>query len=263
MLLPRLSRTYIFLRLLEAASTWYLSAQHKPVPVPRKPSYEAGRHVSLVVPTVDTPNEFAASLRTWASAGPKEIIVVTVPHDAARVRALVAAALVPAGVPVTVLTHPRATKRGQLSCGIRHSTGAIIAVADDDTYWKPSVLAHLLAPFEDPSVGGVGGRGRAAAPPPGRHKWNCWEAAAALRNWRFGINEAANNALGGGCFVLSGRTALYRAEILRQDAFLYAFTHDYWLGKYLLDSGCVAPNLEAVLGEEPLVSSSWYCNGLN
>ncbi len=37
--------------------------------------------------------------------------------------------------------------------------------------------------------------------------------------------------------LLTGRTALYRGAAVRDEAFLQAFTHDYWLGRYLLDSG--------------------------
>ncbi|PHH90277.1 hypothetical protein CDD83_4112 [Cordyceps sp. RAO-2017] len=226
----------IFFRLLRKGWTWYLSAVHAPVPLSRNPSYLGARDVSIVAATIDTPDAFSACLRTWAGNAPKEIIIVTVPHDAARVRALVSAAQVPSTVPVTVLTHPRATKRGQMSRGIRQSTGRIVALADDDTYWPPTALAHLLAPFEDPAVGGVGGRHK-AAPPEHKTKWNCWEAAAARRLWVHNISKTANNAILDGCFVLPGRTVLYRGHIVRDDAFLHAFTHDYWLGKFLADSG--------------------------
>lgn len=36
---------------------------------------------------------------------------------------------------------------------------------------------------------------------------------------------------------MSGRTAAYRTVILKDPDFLHGFTHDYWLGKYHLNSG--------------------------
>jgi len=42
--------------------------------------------------------------------------------------------------------------------GLDHARGEIIAYVDDDAYADPDWLAELVLPYEDPGVGGVGGR---------------------------------------------------------------------------------------------------------
>ena len=42
--------------------------------------------------------------------------------------------------------------------GLRHAVGEIIAFLDDDSFAHPAWLEELLRPYEDPAVGGVGGR---------------------------------------------------------------------------------------------------------
>jgi cellulose synthase/poly-beta-1,6-N-acetylglucosamine synthase-like glycosyltransferase len=224
------------LKIFNHAVTFWFSTFTTSVPLPSDPTYIPSRDVSLVVPTVDTEDTFPASLRTWASSNVKEIIIVTVPDELERVQALVAQADITPTIPLRVLTCPRASKRGQMARGIREATGRIIALSDDDISWTRTTLVHLLAPFEDASVGGVGGRQKAALPRSGK-TWNVWEVAGAKRLWQRTRLETANNAIDGGCMVLSGRTVLYRAEIIKDEGFLYAFTRDYWLGRYLLDSG--------------------------
>ncbi|KAG0006533.1 hypothetical protein BGZ65_006938 [Modicella reniformis] len=55
-------------------------------------------------------------------------------------------------------------------------------------------------------------------------------------NKRLQMVEASTHIDGGVC-CLSGRTAAYRTCILQDPQFQYEFTHDFWLGKYPLNSG--------------------------
>jgi len=64
-----------------------------------------------------------------------------------------------------------------------------------------------------------------------------WEVLAAFRLTIRNIEIAASTHIDGGLPCLSGRTAAYRTVILKDPEFLHGFTHDYWLGKYQLNSG--------------------------
>ena len=90
---------------------------------------------------------------------PHEIVIVTIMSDKDRVLELVEKVDDPDGK-IRVLTVEAANKRRQMVCGIRATTGKILALVDDDTIWPtPAVLPHLLAGFEDATVGGaVGGQ---------------------------------------------------------------------------------------------------------
>jgi glycosyltransferase involved in cell wall biosynthesis len=59
---------------------------------------------------------------------------------------------------ITILTVPLANKRQQLAVGAKAASGKIIALVDDDAYWRTgTVIPYLLAPFEDTEVGSAAG----------------------------------------------------------------------------------------------------------
>ncbi|KAF7799510.1 hypothetical protein EIP86_010747 [Pleurotus ostreatoroseus] len=135
---------------------------------------------------------------------------------------------------IRVLTVPYANKRLQMSHGIKNTTTDIIVFADDDAIWPPTLLPYVLACFEDQRVGGVGTSQRVQ--PVGDHM-TVWEVLAAFRLSIRNIEIASSTHIDGGLPCLSGRTAAYRTVILKDPEFLHGFTHDYWLGKYQLNSG--------------------------
>ena len=136
---------------------------------------------------------------------------------------------------VKVLGVPLAGKRRQIAHGIRQAKGSILALADDDAFWPSTLLPYLLACFEVAEVGGVGTRQWAHLSPDA--ELSLWQYLASHRLKRRNINISASNYIDGGVMCLSGRTVGYRAEILKDEAFLSSFTNDYWRGTYLLDSG--------------------------
>jgi len=123
-----------------------------------------------------------------------------------------------------------------MSAGIRAATSDIIAFADDDAIWPPTLLASVLACFEDQSVGGVG-TSQVVRPCDPSGKLTVWEVLAAFRLSIRNIEIASSTHIDGGIPCLSGRTAAYRTIILKDPAFLHGFTHDFWRGKYHLNSG--------------------------
>ena len=96
------------------------------------------------------------------------------------------------------------------------------------------MLPLILACFEDQQIGGVGTS--QVVKPCGR-AMTVWEVLAAFRLTVRNIEIAASTHIDNGVPCLSGRTAAYRSIILKQPDFLQAFCHDYWRGKYLLNSG--------------------------
>ena len=51
------------------------------------------------------------------------------------------------------------------------------------------------------------------------------------------IETSATTFVDGGMSCISGRTAVYRASILKDPAFQDSFINEKWLGKYRLHSG--------------------------
>ena len=215
---------------------WYLiriaaAATYRPVPLPDNPTYIPSEDVTIIVPTIDAGEEFKDAARSWLVGNPKEVLIITEEKmlgplqdlanqvDAERIR---------------VLTVPFANKRLQMSHGIKNTTTDIIVFADDDAIWPPTLLPYVLACFEDQKVGGVGTSQRVQ--PVGK-RMSVWEVLAAFRLTIRNIEISSSTHIDGGIPCLSGRTAAYRTVILKDPEFLHGFTHDYWLGKYQLNSG--------------------------
>jgi len=58
---------------------------------------------------------------------------------------------------IRVLDLPRVGKAAALQAAIDASTNDIVAFTDANSMWEPTALRALVAPFADPSVGGVAG----------------------------------------------------------------------------------------------------------
>lgn len=215
---------------------WYLirlaaALVYRPIPPPINPTYIASEDVTIIVPTIDAGEEFKEAAFSWLQGDPSQIIIVT--EDKMR-EPLQQLANSVDGQKIRVLTVPKANKRLQMVHGIKHVTTDIIVFADDDAIWPPTMLPWVLACFEDQSVGGVGTSQRVK---PQGYKMTVWETLAAFRLSIRNFEIAASTHIDGGVPCLSGRTAAYRTVILKDPAFLHEFTQDYWLGKYLLNSG--------------------------
>lgn len=215
---------------------WYIirlsaSFAYKPVPLPENPTYVASEDVTIIVPTIDAGEEFKEAAHSWLVGKPKEIIIITEEKMRGPLQEL-ADSVDPERI--RVLTVPYANKRLQMSHGIKNTTTDIIVFADDDAIWPPTLLPYVLACFEDQKVGGVGTSQRVQSV---GKRMTVWEVLAAFRLTIRNIEISASTHIDGGVCCLSGRTAAYRTIILKDPEFLHGFTHDYWLGKYQLNSG--------------------------
>jgi cellulose synthase/poly-beta-1,6-N-acetylglucosamine synthase-like glycosyltransferase len=105
--------------------------------------------------------------------------------------------------------------------------GEIIVFADNDVFWPPYVLTYMLAGFEtNESIGTVGGFHRACRQnTPAAAEFNGWEALAARKLWLRKVDVSASFRLDGGIPCISGRTAAYRATIVKDVKFQDCFTN--------------------------------------
>lgn len=113
-------------------------------------------NATVLVVTLNRPDCVRQCLRCLAEQDPPphQVIVIDASIDD-RTRDAVAA------FPTTLyLRNP--TGFGHMTqsrnIGLQHATGDIIAFIDDDAFVHPHWLDHLLRPYADPTVGGVGGR---------------------------------------------------------------------------------------------------------
>ncbi|KAG0005481.1 hypothetical protein BGZ79_004481 [Entomortierella chlamydospora] len=204
---------------------------YRPMMPKDNPTYRAEYDVTIIVPTIDAGEEFKEAAHSWLANNPKEIIIITETKMREPLQEL-ANSVDPTRI--RVLTVPKANKRLQMVEGIRNTTSEIIVFADDDAIWGPRCLEYILACFEDPNMGGVGTSQTVKSV--GRYQ-TVWEVLAGFRLTIRNIEIAASTHIDGGICCLSGRTAAYRTCILQDPQFQYGFTHDFWLGKYPLNSG--------------------------
>ncbi|KAG0080330.1 hypothetical protein BGZ93_004650 [Podila epicladia] len=204
---------------------------YQPMKPKDNPTYRPEYDVTIVVPTIDAGEEFKEAAHSWLVNNPKEIIIITETKMREPLQEL-ANSVDPSRI--RVLTVPKANKRLQMVEGIRNTTSEIVVFADDDAIWAPTTLEYILACFEDPNMGGVGTSQTVKSV--GRYQ-TVWEVLAGFRLTIRNIEIAASTHIDGGVCCLSGRTAAYRTCILQDPQFQYEFTHDFWLGKYPLNSG--------------------------
>ncbi|KAF9912004.1 hypothetical protein EC991_001451 [Linnemannia zychae] len=204
---------------------------YRPMLPKTNPTYRPEYDVTIIVPTIDAGEEFKEAAHSWLVNNPKEIIIITETKMKDALQEL-ANSVDPGRI--RVLTVPKANKRLQMVEGIRNTTSEIIVFADDDAIWAPTCLEYILACFEDPNMGGVGTSQTVKSV--GRYQ-TVWEVLAGFRLTIRNIEIAASTHIDGGICCLSGRTAAYRTCILQDPQFQYEFTHDFWLGKYPLNSG--------------------------
>jgi cellulose synthase/poly-beta-1,6-N-acetylglucosamine synthase-like glycosyltransferase len=175
-----------------------LSRVYRPVPV----GYEAT--TSVIVPSFrEDPDILERCLASWLAENPTEVIVVPDVDDREVIARLEEwAARDPRLIVLPFVHHG---KRSALGVGIRWAAMEILVLCDSDTSWEPGLLAHVLAPFEDPKVGGVGTRQNVYRP-----RTSVWRRVA---DWMIDVrylDYVRAQSRAGAVACLSGRTAAYR-----------------------------------------------------
>lgn len=193
----------------------------KPIPPPENPTYTS-QDVTVIIPTIDSDgDELRRTIEGCLATQPFEIIIVTI--DANIKRAMQMAAAINAKK-IRVLSIAKANKRSQMCEAIPQVQTKITILADDDVIWPRTLLPWMLAPFEDPKMGGVGTSQRLKRP----EKLTVWSFLGSLYLERRNFDCSACLHIDGGLPCLSGRTVAYRTNILQDEAFAYGFTHETW-----------------------------------
>lgn len=186
---------------------WQKVIQYRYEPIPE--NHEGSRlSLSIVTPVYnEDPKNFRETLLSWVANDPQEIIAVIDYTDTECIRVFQEFASGHPQARLIVTEEPG--KRSALAKGARIATGDIIALADSDTRWDRDIRGKLLAPFKDPSVGGVAPRQAILkADTFAKKLFSIRLDLRYLHEFRYlGVVSDALTCL-------SGRTALYRREAL-------------------------------------------------
>ena len=159
--------------------------------------------ISLVVPVYqEDPVVLAAAIESWLDNHVTEVILVIDESD--RVCQEVAARYA-----VTVLITDVPGKRDALRRGWNHARTELVALVDSDTIWAPDVAAEVSKPFADPQIGGVGTRQSVYGT-----RGFLARITDMFLDHRYFDENASQTYLGRAVSCLSGRTAVYRRQLL-------------------------------------------------
>ncbi|KAI9899028.1 hypothetical protein N3K66_005489 [Trichothecium roseum] len=213
--------------LVHTVSHW----TYKSKPLPLKPTFTE-KDVTVVIPTIHNAfEELRPSLQSILACKPSELILVTT-LDKKKDLECLARSL---NYRVRVMATNIANKRIQVCEALPKVTTPITIMADDDVTWPSTLLPWILAPFEDPKIGGVGTCQRVRREfnaPWTTRMWN-WLGAAYIERRNFEISATHN--IDGGTSCMSGRTGAYRSEILSSHEFLEGFKNEKWR-KWILNA---------------------------
>lgn len=211
-----------YLRLLVHCVTHWT---YKSKPIPVRPSYTS-KDVTVIIPTIHNVfEELRPSIMSILACNPAELILVTTVNKKDDLDRLVETLDFPK---IRVFCTSIANKRIQVCKALPKVETPITIMADDDVTWPAKLMPWILAPFEDPEIGGVGTCQRV------RREWDAdwstqiwnWLGAAYIERRNFEIS--ATHAIDGGTSCMSGRTGAYRSEILASEDFIEGFRHEKW-----------------------------------
>lgn len=222
-----------YLRLVVGIVSYFL---HRCVSIEIVPCFSSG-DVLAILPTVNPKSkELVLTMISVLEAGVGYLIVV-VPQDKHAeadffqqqelIKYLVNGRLRVEKCSVT-------NKRQQISVGLRCNSKLkrpVVVLVDDHVLWPSGskFLASILAPFQDVEVGGVamwknGIRKTHTVFSPNDY----WNFIGCLYLERHNFDITASHFVDGGLFVISGRTAAYRSEIVCSEEFIQGFCNEQW-----------------------------------
>jgi hyaluronan synthase len=164
--------------------------------------------ISIVTPVYnENPKMFKTALDSWYLNKPHEIIAVIDQTDIACIETFKQFSQNKPSA--RLIITPKPGKRPALADGILEAKSKIVALVDSDTIWAPDIRDRILAPFKDPTIGGVTMR---------NHPIECqslWQKMTDIfwdmRNF---YDLPAQIAMGRMLSCLSGRSSLYRREVI-------------------------------------------------
>jgi cellulose synthase/poly-beta-1,6-N-acetylglucosamine synthase-like glycosyltransferase len=179
--------------------------------------------LSIITPVYnEDPMTFKLALLSWEKNAPDEIIAVIDERDKDCIS--VFQEFCKNRPRTKLIVTAKIGKRQALADGILEAKSSIVALVDSDTLWDINIKQQLLAPFSDPSIGGV---------TPRNHPVKCesiWEKMTDvfwdMRNY---YDLPSQTAMGSFLTCLTGRTSLYRRHLIVPK--LDKFLNEILLGK--------------------------------
>lgn len=164
--------------------------------------------LSIITPVYNEDTEvFRRALDSWQRNEPDEMIAVIDASDTDNVA--VFREVAPSFRKALLIITEIPGKRPALAEGIRAATSEIVALSDSDTLWDADIAPLLLAPFDNPSIGGVAPRQAVLAPR------TLSEQLFSIRlDLRYLQEYPYLMVVGDALTCLSGRTAVYRRDAL-------------------------------------------------
>jgi parallel beta-helix repeat protein len=159
--------------------------------------------LTIVVPVYQEDQRvFRQALESWLANRVEEVICVIDRTDEACLR-------IARQYPVRVIPTDVPGKRDALRRGWEAARTPLVALVDSDTIWAADVADRVCEPFADLRVGGVGTRQNVAEPR------TVWEHLNDMYlDYRYFDEIASQTVVGRAVSCLSGRTAVYRRELL-------------------------------------------------
>jgi cellulose synthase/poly-beta-1,6-N-acetylglucosamine synthase-like glycosyltransferase len=159
--------------------------------------------MSVVVPVYqEDPRIFELAIASWLQNAVDEVILVIDESDTVCQQ-------VAARYPVTVIVTDVPGKRDALRRGWEAAGTELVALVDSDVIWADNAADELMMPFEDLRVGGVASRQNVYDPTGFLSRVNDM-----YLDYRYFDENAAQTYLGRAVSCISGRTAVYRRELL-------------------------------------------------
>jgi hyaluronan synthase len=205
-------------------SVWLFKKSTSFLYKPKIPSDDIHLHkYSIITPVYnEDPKTFDQAIRSWIRNEPDEIIGVIDHTDNRCIEVFQSIAKDYTFMKLIIATKPG--KRPALAEGIKEARNKIVALVDSDTIWAENIRKSILVPFDDPLIGGVTTRQH---PIERKTLWQkitdiFWD----MRNY---YDLPAQTAMGQALSCLSGRTSLYRKDIITED--LDIFLNEIVLGR--------------------------------
>lgn len=163
--------------------------------------------LTVVTPVYqEVPELFRTAIDSWLANGVTEVVCVV---DETDTRSMDISRSYEHTGRVRTLSTAVPGKRDALVKGWQVARTPLVALVDSDTIWHESVGTWVTAPFADPEIGGVGTRQNVHEPQ------GLWQNFADMYlDYRYYDEIAAQSVAGQAVSCLSGRTAVYRREIL-------------------------------------------------
>jgi cellulose synthase/poly-beta-1,6-N-acetylglucosamine synthase-like glycosyltransferase len=159
--------------------------------------------LSIVVPVYqEDPEIFERAIESWLANEVDEIVLVIDATDATCIE-------IARRYAVKVVITDVPGKRDALRKGWENCTTPLVALVDSDTIWASDVAEEVCKPFIDARIGGVATRQNVYNPKGFLPRIN-----DIFLDYRYFDENAAQTVMGQAVSCLSGRTAVYRREIL-------------------------------------------------